>query len=241
MRTKLVALGCTVAGSLGVLALPPAAAGAASLPKAAISITSAASYAYGTRVSLTVTLKARVPGAPVSVYATPAGGKRILLTTSKVDSAGKLYPHYQLTRNTTFTTVFAGDAKDAANTVSRTVTVPAQVTDALTGYQQTTTIGGVSYRVYRGGNNLTLKATVRPGKPGECIEPETEQYDSGAGWDADNKYGCDHLDPQSHDAAPFSLRQAIGDRYRIRADYLRGSDTTNLSASAPWLYFEVNP
>jgi hypothetical protein len=240
MRPRLVALGCTVAGALGVLALPPAAAGAASLPRAPMSITSsAASYAYGTRVAFTVTLKARVPGGTVSVYATPAGGKRTLVTKAKVDSAGKLYPHYQVTRNTTFTAVFAGDAKDAASAVSRAVTVPAQVAVAITGYHSTTTIGGVSYRVYHAAGTLTLKATVRPAKPGGCLEPETEQYDSGTGWDADNKYGCDKLDIGSHDAAPFSLRQAVGDRYRVRADYIHGHDTANLSASSPWLYFEV--
>jgi len=239
MRLRLVALGCTVAGALGFLALPAAAAGAAGLPRPAMSITAAASSAYGARVIFTVTLEARVPAATVSVYATPAGGKRTLLTTAKVSAAGNLYPHYKVTRSTTFTAVFAGDAEDAAAAVSRTVLVPAQVTDGLTGYYKTTTIGGVTYRVYHGGDTLLLKATVRPGKHGECVEPETQQYDRGTGWDADTKYGCDHLDSQSHDAAPFSLLQAVGDRYRIRADYLRGGDTANLSANAPWLYFEV--
>ena len=80
---------------------------------------------------------------------------------------------------------------------------------------------------------------MAPNKRGECLEPETEQYDKGVGWDADTKYGCDKLDSGSHDAAPFSLSLAVGDRYRIRGDYLRGKDTANLDAQGPWLYFTV--
>jgi hypothetical protein len=241
MRPRLVALGCTLAGALGLLAQPSTAADATTLPKAALSISSTAgTYNYGATVKLTVTLKDRMTGASVSVYATAAGGKRILLTAAKVDSAGNLYPHYVVTRATTFTVVFGGDAKDAANSASRSVLVRSQVTDAIFGYYQTTKISGVTYRVYHADGTLTLRAAVHPNKQGECLQPETEQYDSGAGWDADTRYGCDKLDSGSHDSAPFSLAEAAGDRYRIRADYIRAShDTANLSGDAPWLYFEV--
>jgi hypothetical protein len=244
MRPRLVALGCTLAGALGLLALPGAAhaaAHAAPLPRAAMSVTtSAVSYAYGATVRITVTLRDRMPGARVSLFATPVGGKRTLVTTGKVDSAGRLYPHYKVTRATMFTAVFTGDARDAGNAASRSVTVKARVTDAITGYFKTTSIGGVTYRVYHGSATLTLRATAAPNKHGECLEPETEQYDPGAGWDADTRYGCDKLNRGSHDTAPFSLSRAIGDRYRVRGDYIRAArDTANLSAAAPWLYFEV--
>jgi hypothetical protein len=53
------------------------------------------------------------------------------------------------------------------------------------------------------------------------------------------KYGCDKLDRESRDAAPFSLSLAVGDRYRIRGDYVGGKDTANLSAQGPWRYFTV--
>ena len=240
MRPRIVALGCTLAGALGLLTLPSAAVDAATLPKAAIGVSTAASYAYGATVRITVTLRDRMAGARVSLYATPHGGKRTLVTTGKVDLAGKLYPHYKVTKATTFTAVFPGDAKDAAVAASRAVTVRAKVTDAITGYYKTTKVGGVTYSFYHGSATLTLKASVVPDKRGECLEPETEQYDSGTGWDADTKYGCDKLDRVSHDTAPFTLSQAVGDRYRIRADYIRAAkDTANLSAAAPWLYFEV--
>ena len=87
---------------------------------------------------------------------------------------------------------------------------------------------------------LVLHATVSPNKHGECLKPETEQWDTGAGWDDDTGYGCDTLDSGSHDSAPFNLAQAVGDRYRIRADYVRSArDLANLSADGPWLYLVV--
>jgi hypothetical protein len=240
MRPRLVALGCTFAGALGFLALPPATAGAASRPKPGISVTTAASYAYGTKVKVTVTLKDRIKGARVSLYATPAGGKRTLVATGKVNSAGKLSPAYTVTKATTFTAVFGGDAKDAPASASRTTAVSARVAEGQVGFFKAVKIGSVTYGVYHGTGTLTLTAAVLPNKHGECIEPETEQYDSGAGWDADTKYGCDKLNSQSHDVAPFSLSQAVGDRYRVRMDYIRsGSDKANLSADSAWQYFEV--
>jgi hypothetical protein len=245
MRPRLVALGCTVAGALGFLALPAAAAQASGpaiyRAKPALSIsTPAGGYAYGAKVKLTVTLGKNGTDRAVSVYATPAGGARKLVITAKVGAKGKLYPAYRITRTTRFTVVFAGDAHHGAATASRTVTAAAQVADTISGYGKTTKISGVSYRVYQANGTLTLHATVTPAKPGECVEPETEQYDKGRGWDADTRYGCDKLDAKSSDTAPFSLGQAVGDRYRVRADYVPGAkDTANAAAHSDWLYFEV--
>jgi len=239
MRTRLAALGCTFAGALGLLALSPAA-GAASLPKASMSVTtSAGSYAYGTKVKITVTLNAKEPGGTVVLNAFPAGGKKTLVATGKVTGT-KFYASYTVTSTTNFVASFNGDDEDAGNSASRKVTVGAKVVDGVTGYYKTTTISGISYRVFHGTGTMTLKSNVTPNKHGECLEPESEQYDTGSGWDADTKYGCDKLDSTSHDSAPFKLSQAVGDRYRIRADYIRSaSDTVNTSADGAWVYLEV--
>jgi hypothetical protein len=240
MRPRLVALGCTFAGALGFLALPPATAGAASLPKPGISVTTAASYAYGTKVKVTVTLKDRIAGAKVSLYATPAGGKRTLVATGKVNSAGKLSPAYTVTKATKFTAVFGGDAKDAPASASRTTAVLARVAAGQVGFFKTAKIGRITYGVYHGTSTLTLTAAVLPNKHGECLEPETEQAEVGTTWGADTKYGCDSLTEESHDTAPFTVNLAVGDRYRIRGDYVRAAkDLGNLSEQGPWLYFEV--
>jgi len=196
---------------------------------------------YGARVTITVTLVPSAGDRKVSLYAAPYGGARKLVAAGNVDAQGKWYPTYPVTSQTTFTAVFAGDARTAPASASLTLNVYAQVASRLTGYYQTSSSGsGISYAVFHAAGTLSLYSTVTPGKPGECLEPETEQYDKGVGWHADTKYGCDELDGASHDIAPFSLSQAAGDRYRIRGDYLSSpKDPGNLSEQGPWLYFIV--
>jgi hypothetical protein len=209
--------------------------------KPGLSISStAAAYPYATSVALTITLQAKLAGGRVTVYATPAGDARRLMGTGKVNARGQLHATYRLFRNTTFTAVFAGDARDLPATASRTLDDTAHVAIAITGYYKKMKISGLTYDVFHDHGTLTLHSTVTPNKHGECLEPETEQFDQGAGWDADTKYGCDTLDGGSHDSAPFSLLQAVGDKYRIRSDYLRSAkDAVNLSADSGWLYFVV--
>jgi len=199
-------------------------------------------YPYGARVTITVTLSPTFTDHEVSLYATPLGAGRKLVATGNVNAKGKWYPTYAITRTTTFTAVFAGDAHNDPNSASRTLDAYAQVADRITGYYKTSRSGsGITYDIFHGSGTLTLYATVTPNSRGECLEPETEQYDAVTGWDAGTKYGCDKLSGTSHDTAPFSLSQAVGDRYRIRADYFRSAnDTANLSTEGPWLYFIVD-
>jgi hypothetical protein len=250
MRLRHIALGCALTAGLGCLALPSGGAlaatgdgGRATAVKVAgpqISVTSPATdNPYGAEVTLTITLRPAVTDRQVSLYATPDGGARQLVAAGVVNAEGKWLVRYQITRATTFTAVFPGDAHAAAASASRTLRVYARVTDRLGGYYTTRKSGGVVYDVFRGAGTLTLHSTVAPGKHGECLEPESEQYDKGAGWDADTKYGCDALDGASHDSAPFSLSLAVGDRYRMRGDYLPGKDASNLGGQGPWLYFIV--
>ena len=269
MRLRPIALGCALTAGLGCLALPSGNALAATVlantgwhgharvaktakvvkvvkvvkPQIFLSAP-ATDNPYGAEVTLTVTLRPALTDREVSLYATPYGVPSHgvapkLVTAGAVDAKGKWYVRYSLTRATTFTAVFPGDAHDAAVRASRTLQVYARVTDRLGGYYGTTKSGGVVYDLFRGPGTLNLHSTVAPNKHGECLEPESEQYDKGAGWDADTKYGCDTLDGASHDSAPFSLSLAVGDRYRMRGDYLRGKDVSNLNAQGPWLYFIV--
>jgi hypothetical protein len=196
---------------------------------------------YGAKIRITVTLHPVVAGGTIKLYATPFGQARRLVTTGSFDDMGKWYPTYTIIRTTTFTAVFAGDAHYLSNLASRTLYAYARVANRMTGYYRTSkSSSGDTYGIFHGAGTLTLYSTVTPNKDGECLEPETEQYDKGAGWHVDTKYGCDKLDSASHDTAPFSLSSAVGARYRIRGDYFRSSsDTANLNEQAPWLYFIV--
>lgn len=238
MRLRHIALGCALAGTFGLVALPPATALAKGKPR--LTLTSPVAHnAYGAKVTLTVTL-GRTTNRAVSLYAAPHGGPRTLLASGIVNAKGRWSTTYTITRATTFTAVFAGDASDAPTWTSLTLRAFARVADRLTGSYKTVKIGGISYAVFHRTGTLTLYAKVWPKKRGECLEPETEQYDARPDWDADTKYGCDKIDAASHDTAPFSLNQAVGDRYRIRADYIHSSsDNANLNAQGPWLYFTV--
>lgn len=244
MRVRSMAVSCALAGALGLLAPPAALARAASAgapPGPPISVSSPVTdNPYGARVTVTVTLGPTFGDRRVSLYAAPAGEARRLVATGEVNAQGKWYPTYPITRATAFTAVFAGDAQDGPSWASRTLTAYARVTDRVAGYYKTSRGGdGRVYYVFHGADALALHSTVTPGKPGECLEPETQQYAPGAGWDADTRYGCDQLDGSSHDTAPFALSRAVGTRYRIRGDYVRGQDTANLSAAGPWRYFIV--
>jgi hypothetical protein len=266
MRSRHIALGCALAGALGFLALPGAAARAASTvtagstapaaptrsagaadaaaaakarPRLSI-VSSATTDVYASRVILTITLGRTYANRTVSIYAAPVHLKRWLWHSGKVNSAGTLRVLFRLTRTTTFTVVFGGDARDAPARASSTVDVMARAADRLTGYYKKTTVSGITYYVFHARAMLVLHATVSPNKHGECLRPETEQWDKGPGWDDDTGYGCDSLDSESHDSAPFNLAQAPGDKYRIRADYVRSAkDLANLNADGPWLYIMV--
>jgi hypothetical protein len=266
MRFRHIALGCVLTGGLGFLAMPPATALAdgtgpavgkpASVGKPAlvgkpatpltkakprISVSSPATdNPYGAEVTLTVTLGPTVADRRVALYATPFGKARKRVAAGAVNAGRKWYVRYRITRTTTFTAVFAGGPYNAPSSASRTLHAYARVTDRITGAYKTSKSGnGTASDVFHGTGTLTLYATVAPDSSGECLEPETEQYDKGFGWDADTKYGCDKLNRESGDAAPFSLSLAVGDRYRIRGDYVGGKDTANLSAQGPWRYFSV--
>jgi hypothetical protein len=242
MRLRHIALGCTLTGALGCLALLPATARAAvetSKPKLTISAP-ATDNRYGAVVKFTVTLGSTVADRKVSLYASPYGEAHKLVATANVNAQGKWYPTYSITRKTTFTVVFGGDSHNSANSANITLQAYARVANRIGGFFKTTKSGGVTYEIYHGSGTLTLYSTVTPAKHGECLEPESEQYNPGAGWGADTKYGCDKLDTASHDAAPFSLNLAVGDRYRIRGDYFRSAkDLANLNQQGPWLYLEV--
>lgn len=265
MRSRNIAPGCALAGALGLVALTltltlttPAASAALTTPaltlpapvtaalvarKAAPALsirTSATTYAYASRVWLTVSLGRTRADRAVAIYAAPVGVRGWLWHRGKVNSAGQLRVYFRLTRTTTFTVVFGGDARDAPARASRTVQALARVADAISGYYARTRVGDTTYYLFHASKQLVLHATVSPNKRGECLKPETEQWDTGAGWDHDTAYGCDSLDGGSRDSAPFNLGRAVGDRYRIRADYVRGArDLANLSADGPWLYLAV--
>jgi hypothetical protein len=201
--------------------------------------TSAANTTYGDKVTVTATLGPTLADRWVGIYAGPAGQAKKLLKLAKVNAQGNLSVSYSLSRNTTFYAVFSGDSHNAPRTVSRSVGVYVQVYMSNSGYFKTTKISGVTYRVYHHTAHLNTYARVVPDKAGECIDLEVQQYASQIGWFANETFGCFTLNKTSVVSTYLTLLQASGAQYRMRADYVRGKDGTNLSTDGSWFYFEV--
>jgi hypothetical protein len=176
----------------------------------------------------------------VSVYAEPVGGKtKTLLGTRAVNSAGNLTITYKATHSTTFTAGFAGDAWYAGKTVTVTDGVHANVAPRITGYYGSKKAGSTTYRLYHHTAHLNVAATVAPGKAGECVKVEVQEFYKGA-WHASALSGCHALNKSSAYAGYLSLaHDARNYPYRMRVDYVAGKDTGNLSTDSSWLYFLV--
>ena len=246
MRSRFIAVGCALIGAVGLLGIPQGIARAAT-PAAATTQLSVStvkgSFNYDEEVVVTVTLDKTIPGGTVSLYAQQAGLGTKRIAVGRVNAKHKLFVSCHVTRTTKFIAVFAGSTGHAAARAARTVGTRARVGSRVTNYFKTAMYKGHLYYYFHQNKALTLHSTVTPNKHGECLEPETEQWDNtpkGPVWDADTKYGCDTLDKQSHDNSVFVLSGAAGDRYRIRGDYIRSkTDLVNLSADGPWVYFVV--
>ncbi|MFJ8728696.1 hypothetical protein [Streptomyces bauhiniae] len=199
----------------------------------------ASTYAYGATATVTAHLGTTYNGRTVSLWATPAGGKKTLVKTGTVDSKGNLRATYKLTHSTTFTASYAGDYRYAPATATRAVSGQVKVAQALSGYYTSTTYSGTAYRVYHRKTRPTVTTTVSPDKSGQCVKFQAQQYYSGA-WHALNTSGCFTLGSKSAVASELILSNAVNQKFRVRSEYVRSSkDTTNVSTWGGWQYLTV--
>jgi hypothetical protein len=141
--------------------------------------------------------------------------------------------------STTFTVEFAGDAKYAARSVSKTVHVRAAVSQHVAGDYGTEHHSGHLYYLFARNKTLDSKLTVTPNQRGQCVKFEVEIYYEG-GWTGATT-GCGKLSKSSTLLLRLSLRGgAIGVPYRLRGEFLPAkSDHANLAADSAWAYFLI--
>ncbi|MEU5764325.1 hypothetical protein ABZ782_00200 [Streptomyces asoensis] len=200
---------------------------------------SAPSYAYGATATVTAHLGTTYNGRTVSVYATPYGGTKTLLTTGTVDANGNLKVTYKVTRNTTFTASFAGDYRYAPATATRAVNGYVKIATALGGSYTSTTYSKITYRVFHKTVKPTVTATVTPNKAGQCERFQVQRYYSAA-WHTLTTSGCYALSSTSSTKAQLTLTNALNQKFRVRSEYERSTkDLTNVSTWSGWLYFTV--
>ena len=138
-------------------------------------------------------------------------------------------------RSTTIYAVYSGNAANAAVTVTKTVNVEAKVTAAIGGYYGSKP----GYRLYHHTARVGLSAAVAPAKPGECVQFQLQEYVSKT-WRAVATTGCATLNSKSQASGYLGVsKYALGVPYRVRADYIRGKDTSNLDADSGFLSFMV--
>jgi hypothetical protein len=202
--------------------------------------TGATTFNYRSTIHVTAHLGTTYTNRTVSIYAQWDGYRgKALLKTGRVNSHGELTVSYTAPHSTTFSVVFTGDAHYAARTVSHDVGIRASVAESIGGYYTSTHYGSTLYRVYHHTADLRESVAVTPNKSGECVKVEVQIYYQGK-WYADLTTSCGDLNSASKISGLFSLSQATGYRYRIRADYVRSSkDISNLSNDSGWLYFVV--
>lgn len=210
-------------------------------PKPALTISATpGTSAYQQTLRITTRLGTKYGGGAVSVYAQPAGSRtRTLLYRGAVSASGLLTFSYRAAHTTTFSAVFAGDSDYAPASASATVQVSAAVALRLGGYYASKQVHSVTYRLYHRTRRLDAAVAVSPAKKGECVKLEVQVYRQGT-WHASTTTSCIALGASS--TAPGSLnlsRASLGSPYRIRADYLRGTDNSNLNADSAWQYFTV--
>jgi hypothetical protein len=195
---------------------------------------------YGGVVRVTAHLGATETNRTVEILGKPRGvSTSTRLADARVNSSGNLTVSVRVARSTTFTAVFAGDARYAAKSASTTMYTRADVAMAISDYYASKRVGSVTYRLYHHTKHLNVGAAVAPNKSGECVQVEIQEYYRGA-WQPNVTTDCVALNKNSAVGVYFTLNQAdIGYPYRLRADYVRGSDLSNLSADTGWQYFMV--
>jgi hypothetical protein len=197
-------------------------------------------YTYEPDVKLTAHLGTTYSVRTIAIYAHDlSGNKTVLLRRGSVNSKGDLTVSYRAPHSTTFTVAFAGDAKYAARSVSRTVRVRAAVSQHVSGYYGTEHRGGRLYYLFATNKTLDSKLTVRPNSRGQCVKFEVEIYYQGA-WTSETT-GCGKLSKSSTVLLKLRLHGgAVGVPYRVRGEFVPAkSDHANLGADSPWAYFMI--
>jgi hypothetical protein len=154
-----------------------------------------------------------------------------------VDGLGYLTVKYRLTRNTTFSATFRGDAGTAAKTVKSSVSTRASVSASLTRHYKTGKIGATSYQYFRKSKLPVLNISISP-YPNRKAYTEIHAYQGGKWtlWSG----SLDKLD-KAGKAKRSVYTMSTGVRFRIRTSYVAGKsgDSANASVYGPWKYYTV--
>jgi hypothetical protein len=193
--------------------------------------------AYGTTVTVTATLGKTYANRVVEIWSDPAGTDQAnrLVTKAAVDSTGKISARVRLTRNTTLSARFAGDARTAPRTVTALLYTKVAVSTKISKHYKTGKIGSRKYYFFRTTKDPRFTVTMTAHKH-RWHRLVAERYKNGK-WRA-----FDTATAELNSAGKSNLTMTgsypAGSRFRVRAAYVNAphSDNLNYPTMDEWQY-----
>ncbi|WP_446041315.1 YncE family protein [Streptomyces sp. SID1121] len=197
-------------------------------------------YSYGADVSFTAHLGKTYKSRTVEIYADPFGADKPkrLVKTGKVNSKGNLSVTVDMTRDTTLTAVFAGDARSASKSVKSTGFAKVKISTAVSKHYRTGTIGSTKYYWFRETSDPLLTTTMSYYQ-GRHQRFELQVYSGGTWYSAgDPEYFALGGNGKSAVKLGGPGKGGAGIRARVRSAYINGSsgDSVNSSTYGAWQY-----
>ncbi|MFF3938543.1 YncE family protein [Streptomyces phaeofaciens] len=194
-------------------------------------------YNYGTDVKFTAHLGATYKNRTVEIWADPFGGDKPkkLIKKGTVNSSGNIVGTVDMTRDTTVTAVFTGDARHAPKTVKATAFARVKVSTAVSKHYRTAKIGSTSYYWFHK-NTDPLLTTTMTYYPGRQQRFDLQVYYQGSWYSLDSEYFPVGTNGKS--AVSLGAPGEAGVRARMRSVYVNGSsgDTVNSTTYGAWKY-----
>ncbi|MFE9097256.1 Ig-like domain repeat protein [Streptomyces sp. NPDC007264] len=195
-------------------------------------------YSYGQDVTFTAHLGATYKNRTVAIYADPFGSDKPkkLLKKAKVNSSGNLSATVDMTRDTTVTAVFDGDARNAPRTVNSTGYAKAKITTSVAKHYRTGKIGSTTYYYFRKNTDPVFTTTMNY-YSGRQQRFQLQVYYQGSWYDSGSEYFA--LGTNGKSAVRLEAPGESGIRARMRSSYINGSsgDTVNSTTHGAWKYF----
>ncbi|RDG34816.1 YncE family protein [Streptomyces corynorhini] len=195
-------------------------------------------YAYGTAVSFTAHLGTTYKNRTVEIYADPYGADKPkkLIKKGKVNSKGNLSATVKMTRNTTVTATFTGDARYATKSVKSTAQARAKVSTSVSRHYKTGKIGSTTYAYFHKKTN-PLFTTAMTYHKGRAQRFTMEMYYDGRWYSLGDEYFS--LGTNGKSAVELAGERDTGIRVRMRSSYIKGTsgDNVNYTTHGAWKYF----
>ncbi|WP_406326392.1 Ig-like domain repeat protein [Streptomyces sp. NBC_01617] len=195
-------------------------------------------YSYGTDVSFTAHLGTTYKNRTVEIWADPFGTDKPkkLVKRGTVNSKGNLSATVDMTRDTTVTAVFAGDARYAPKTAKSVAYAKVKVSTSVAEQYRTAKIGSTSYAYFHKKTNPVFTTTMTYYK-GRAQQVSLEIYYRGKWYDGGSDYFA--LGAGGKSVVTLGGTHDTGYRMRMRSSYVNASsgDTVNSTTHGAWKYF----